>query len=227
MKTTVLLSLFFVLVAMGNAQTTEETVPRSYKHQMGMNVTFFVKQFFTPNDTFIKQGNAPAFTYKFIPNGRGLRTGLTLMVSNTNTNPNTGQSITSTRSTAMGIRAGYEIRKQLDKRWLCYYGGDVFYNYTFNTRKTVFTASGFPPKQNESVDDNLAASLGAGPVLGFEFKLGNRVSFNAEANAYMAYTEERRWVRNTLFAGGNTNSYSSKFGFDIVIPTTLFFVFNF
>ena len=103
----------------------------------------------------------------------------------------------------------------------------MFYNYTLNTQKITSQPSGFPPKQNESVNDNLTTAYGAGPVLGFEFRLGKRVSFNAEANAYVAYSEERRWIRNTLFSAGNTNSYSAKLGFDIVIPTTLFFVFNF
>ena len=197
-----------------------------YQHQLGLNGTEFIKQFLILNNNNLPNNSPYLLTYKYITDGVGLRTGLGGTMTNSSRNPNNGTPSISTQGMTINFRIGFESQYTLGKRWLYYVGFDAFYDYSLSRTKTSST-SGFPPKTTEITSGTESFGVGAGPVLGIQFMLGKRISFNAESNAYYRYSENRVSQTNPQFPQFSTNEFTSRNALGITIPTNLFFIIHF
>lgn len=214
--------LFFVAAfAQGN-----ETNSAEYKNQLSLNVTSFISNYLTFNNNAIVSNSPYILTYKHLKNGSGVRVGVGAVLSSSSRNPNNGQTLTKSNTTNINVRLGFEQQEKLSNRWLFYYGGDVRYGYDLD-RTVASSVGGFPPQQQDVTSETESFIAGLGPVLGIEFKLGKRISINTETTAYFNYGESRRRITNPNFGNFNTNEFSAARGFNIIIPTSIFFVLHF
>jgi hypothetical protein len=124
------------------------------------------------------------------------------------------------------VRIGAEWQHGITKRWLFYNGVDAGYTYNLSRIKSS-TVGGFPPEPVEITTENEEFGVFVGPVLGIEFKINNRISFNAETTLYYTYSESRRRENNPQFGQFNENRFTAASNFRIIVPTSLFFVFSF
>lgn len=222
MKLKLSLIAFLLFSTAAGAQTENEAKPA---HQIGVNATFFVKQFLSFNDLIVPN-NPYNLTYKYIEDKQGWRVGLGGNNATQKSNPNNGQSISNSKSLSIATRLGYEWQKPLDNRWLAYYGADVTYSYTKNRTTSRIPTGGFPQTTEEILVSNESFAVGGGPVLGIEFKLSKRISFNAETSLYFAYSEFRRNDINAFFIGSKQTDFSARTSTAITLPTSLFFIIS-
>lgn len=225
MKKALLTTILFVFCIAAFAQNDEPT-ETTYKNQIGVNATTFIKQFLSLGNNVFASNSPYVVTYKHINNNKGLRAGAGVVFSEFKQNPNNGSTLTSNKTMNIDLRLGYEWQHSLGKRWGYYFGVDGLYSYDLS-RTITSSVSGFPPQTTEIVTDVESFGMGAGPVLGVEFKLSKRISFNAETTAYYTYTERRRRQTNPNFPNFNTNEFSATNNLNIIIPTSLFFVLYF
>jgi hypothetical protein len=223
MKTKLFVIALFFLPVFAFAQTDAADTDGAH-NQIGVNATRLIKELFSFNNTTTSVTSPYILTYKYITGNTALRMGIGGTNSKSKTNPNNGQPLSSSMAQSVNFRVGCEFRKSLSAHWLCYYGVDGVYNYNVNRFKSQTTPSGFPPQSKDITSNIENYSFGAGGVLGFEFKLAKRVSFNVETQAYYVYGENRMQEKNTQFTGSNTSSYTAFNSFQIVLPTALFFV---
>lgn len=225
MKKLVVFIFSLSLFLSANAQDTSFN-SSDYPHQLGLNSTEFIKQFLILNNNTLPNNTPYLLTYKHIDDGSGLRMGLGGTMTNSSRNPNNGTPSISTQGMTINVRIGFESQHKLSKRWLYYVGFDAFYDYSLSRTKTSST-SGFPPQTTEITTGTEGFGVGAGPVLGIEFKLGKRISLNAESTAYYRYSELRGSQNNPQFPQFNTNDFTARNSLGITIPTNLFFVIHF
>lgn len=216
-------ALLFCVAAFAQENETNSSEP---SNQLSLNVTSFISNYLTFNPNGIVSNSPYIITYKHLVDGAGLRLGLGGNLSSTSQNPNNGQTLSKTNTMDIDVRLGFEMQERLNKRWLFYYGADVRYAYDL-TRTTSSSVGGFPPQQQDISSETEAFTAGAGPVLGIEFKLGKRISINTETTAYANYRERRRRITNPNFGAFNTNEFNAIRNFNIIIPTSVFFVLHF
>lgn len=222
------LVVFIFTVIFCNSLKAQDTSFNSsiYNHQIGLNATEFIKQFLILNNNNLPNNSPYLVTYKYLTNGKGLRTGLGATMTNSNRNPNNGTSSISTQGLSINFRIGYEKQYSISKRWQYYVGFDVLYDYSLSRTKTA-SVSGFPPQTTEISSGTESFGVAGGPVLGVQFMLGKRISFNAETNAYYRYSETRISQNNPQFPQFSTNDFTSRNTLGITIPTNLFFIIHF
>ena len=109
-----------VVTAPLKAVCQEAEAPAKYTSQIGVNTTFFFKQFlnFSQNNTIAV--SPYVLTYKLIsPKNHAFRMGVGGTFSNkTETFDNTGQLPRETNAYSLDFSAGYEYRMPLSDRWL-------------------------------------------------------------------------------------------------------------
>lgn len=217
-----LLLMVFTCFTFG-AATAQDS---SYRHQLGINATLFVKQYLTFNSSTVVNASPYLLTYKNINNGKGLRAGLGYNSSSSNRNPNNGSPLVETNTMNVDFRIGYEWQHKLSRHWLYYVGVDAIYDYDLSRTKSSST-SGFPPQTVEITTASEGFGAGGGAVLGLEFRLGKRISLNTETTAYMRYSESRNSQNNPQFPQFNTSDFTARNSFSIILPTSIFFVVHF
>jgi hypothetical protein len=204
-----------------NPQISE---PPQRTHQIGVNATRLIKELFSFNNNQLSTTNPYIITYKNIMGKGAFRFGVGGISSKVKTNPNNGQALSTSINKSVNLRVGYELRRYLSKNWRCYYGLDAVYNYNLSRFSSQTPPSGFPPTSKDISNNSENFSAGGGGVLGFEFFISSRVSFNVETQAYFLYGEDRSQEKNFFFTGSNSSSFSSVNSFQVVLPTALFFV---
>ncbi|HYG14532.1 MAG TPA: outer membrane beta-barrel protein [Bacteroidia bacterium] len=225
MKKTWLATLIILsaITAFGQ-DTEEEETPRN---QLGINATLFIKQFLTLSNTTQPLNNPFLITYKHnLANNVWLRAGVGATYDESKNNPNDGSPMSTSNNMTTNLRAGVEWQHGITKRWLFYNGVDAGYNYNLSRIKTS-TVGGFPPVPVEISTETEEFGFFGGPVLGIEFKINDKISFNAETTLYYTYSESRRRETNPLFGQFNENRFTASSNFRIIVPTSLFFVFSF
>lgn len=81
------------------------------------------------------------------------------------------------------IRAGWEQRWSLSRRWTCYAGMDVLAGTGKGLAHNFSTQSGRPDVRTTF------KSIGAGPVMGIQFHLNRRIALYTESSLYWIYQE--------------------------------------
>lgn len=210
-----LLILPFAAFSQGDNEETEFT-PR---HQVGVNTTFFFKQFlnFTNNNAIAV--SPYVITYKAISrSGNAFRMGIGGTFNNRKEEDD-NQVPRITNAYELDLSLGYEYRKSVSKSWLCFFGLDAVTHLA--NSKTV---------ANDGFDETTTITknnrFGAGPLMGIQLNISKRVSLFTETAIIFSYTSgsfESKFKNNPVFDSKETISET---GINFVIPTSVFLAVN-
>lgn len=197
------------------------------KHRIGVNTTFFVKQFLNFSNTNL--ATSPyLLTYDYIFNGsHALRAGLGIDYSRIKTNPDNTNTDRITSNFSTDVRIGWA--KYLNTaptfgkatRWVPYVGADLVMGIA-NSKVTGSGTFG-----DDVVTRNNSWSAGLGGVAGMTFRLSHSVSLGTETSFYARYSNQVQKVSSTLNPFLNTTDVTDSQTVKITLPTTLYLIFHF
>jgi hypothetical protein len=119
------------------------------------------------------------------------------------------------------FRIGADYQIPIDNHWRLYYGGDFL--------------GGFGNRQNEFLSDGVLAknnyeekTIGGGPVLGLQYHLNKRISFQTEGSLYFTYNVSKQKVSYSNLPTLDTD-YDTKSVWKMPtgVPQSLFVIIRF
>ncbi len=192
-----------------------------YRHQIGVNTTFFFKQFLNFSNNNAIAVSPYVLTYKCIsPKNHAFRMGLGGTFNNkTETNEGSGQPPRKTNAYTLDFSAGYEYRQPLSERWLCFFGADAITNLV--SSKVIATDA-----SDEVTTITKNTKMGMAMVIGIQFNISKRISLFTETSVQFANTNssfESKFRNNPIFNSKETTKETSV---NFVLPTSLFLAIN-
>jgi hypothetical protein len=189
-------------------------------HQIGINGTQFVKQFIAQNNSSLVENNPYLLTYRYHMSKFNLRGGLGGDYSFINEDNSVSQFKQETTNKAIAIRVGADITKEITKRWVIYYGLDIFHTQQSRITKT-FPSSGQFVQKTIITQENRATGLGG--VLTLEFRINERITLFTEANLNWSLGSASDKVENPDFPDSSTSITSKSGKVSYITPLSLFF----
>lgn len=190
------------------------------EHQVFVNTTFFLKQIINLSNQNIAISPYIVGYKCFIKKNHGIRLSLGGNFSKKTEFPDT-TSVRITRDNALDYRIGYEYRHPFGKKWYLQAGVDFAGRYgvvgskvnsTFDIVTTTTTSN----------------MVGGGPFLGIQFQINNRIALFTETAFYYSYSWNKRKVTSDNTPRLNTNRKTdTEMKGEFILPTSLFFVFQF
>ncbi len=186
----ILVSVSFVANAQKKKQEKDLPLRKNYL-EVGLNITGAI-QTFVQNRTDSIYSDPYALTLKYVKNRGAFRFGFGYSFNST-------KNITLFQARVRGlnrldIRAGLEYQYPINNHWRIYAGADFLYG---SINDSGVTNEGDIDKT--LITDIDEKSIGAGPILGIQYNLNKRISFQTEATFYGINTKETRTYR---FANG-------------------------
>ncbi len=199
----------------------EAEAPAKYTSQIGVNTTFFFKQFlnFSQNNTIAV--SPYVLTYKLIsPRNHAFRMGVGGTYSNKKeTFENTGQLPRTTNAYSLDFSAGYEYRMPLSDRWLCFFGADAVTDLV--SSKVIAT-----DPSDEVTTITKTTEYGGAMVVGIQFNISKRISLFTETS--VQFTNSKSSFESTFLnnPGFNSKQVTRETSVNFVLPTSLFLAIN-
>lgn len=219
----ILLGLIIICSGYIHAQelAIDSAEPDFRKHELGLNITGFARQFLSFNNNSNLIQSPYMLTYQYhITQKMGLRFGLGGFY-NSNTVDNKDVFVPRTNNDFLiTLRTGIQFNKQISSRWNLHYGLDLFSRYA---RSVVITQ---PTSFGETFSKNLLYQGGLGPVLGFSFSIGENVRIWTEASLYGYY---QQLTETETFEGTSLSytDYEYEFDASIQMPVSMFLSMTF
>lgn len=220
---------------------------KRHPHELGVNTTLLLKQVFNLSNNTLPMLPYD-ITYKYIMKKSALRFGIGLTVdfsssSTTNSVSNTQPSPdpispTYNRSAATFMRAGWEWRTRLARRFLFYYGADLAGQYGMTEAQTITVFNNLPNNYSYS-KTNLSSStakIGGGPVAGLQWFAARRISIATEVPLYVMYSHQRTTTQDfekNISFGNEQTDYNTEsetitgLNVALTLPVTLYAAFRF
>jgi hypothetical protein len=152
-----------------------------YRNEFGVDATGFIKQFLNFNQTQFPDYYTPTYylTYRRHFSGGNIRFGIGgTFLKQDIAAPFTGDSNSyHSSSYSFDARIGWEFFSKLSKRWQAFYGLDFKPSIYHSKNDAPYWNGGYA--NGIEVDSKI---LGLGSVLGFRFKLTNRISLTTETS---------------------------------------------
>jgi hypothetical protein len=217
------ISLYLVWLILPNklfAQITPTKTPE-YKHELGLNVTNLLTDLLGNNNR--TDAGVYLLSYKFVKGNKAIRIGAT-----TNFAFKKERSITNStidlNSQNFQLRIGQETRHDLSSRLQYYVGFDGIAGYKFE--ESAATSS-----FNTLIQSDKLFSIGLGPVVGFQFKIYDRLLIGTEGSIYAAYNANSTKFSETAFRGTSgslpPNKESNIVSLQTNLPKFLFLILKF
>ncbi|MBX7181849.1 MAG: porin family protein [Bacteroidia bacterium] len=198
----------------------ENSTEKRNQHQIGVNASYFFKQFLNLGSSNSLSISPYILSYKIVDRKHhGFRMGAGLSMQSSNQNPDSTNSVKNSTS-AYNLRFGYEYQKELGPKWLCFFGADGLFNYALD--KTT-TNNGFDKVSNTDV----LLTYGGGPVLGFQYNISKHISLFTETGIYALVGQsvsKSSFTNNPQFNEETKTNVSSV---SFLLPTSLFLVVRF
>lgn len=199
----------------------EAEVPAKYTNQIGINTTFFFKQFLNFSDNNTIAVSPYVLTYKLIsPRNHSFRMAVGGIYSNkTETFENTGQLPRKTNAYSLDFSAGYEYRIPLSDRWLCFTGADAITDLA--SSKVVAT-----DPSDEVTTITQTTEYGGDLLVGIQFNISKRISLFTETSVQFTNSKstfEAKFLNNPGF---NSKQVTRETSVNFVLPTSLFLAIN-
>jgi hypothetical protein len=156
------------------AQTTRADTSL-WKHEFGLNVTDLITSFLGTKPT---DAAGYMFSYKSVKGNKATRLGATVNFAFTKTDKSSGEVKLNNQN--FQLRFGKETRHNLSSRFQYYWGFDGILGYKLLESASNFNSGSF-------IQSNKTITVGAGPVLGFQFMLYERLLVGTEGSLYAAY----------------------------------------
>jgi hypothetical protein len=224
-KLLILLSGFMLVTQ--SVLSQNDTVP-IHKNEFGIDVTGTIR-FFTKFQNSSDFNYIPTYylTYRRFYTRGNIRFGIGGDVSDLEITGMVGDSNIYHRvSNGIDTRLGWEFKSDLSKRWQVFYGLDFRFSMGKQRNEAAFFNGGYAVGF-----ENHSTTYGVAPVLGFRFKINNRVSLLTEANFSFNITKYRTRNIYTPLSGypdlpdevaPNTKNIYTSFA----QPISVFLVFN-
>ncbi len=199
----------------------KEIVARKNYIELGVNLTTAVASGgFRFADNFIVTD--PYFLHlKFVTHGFGLRTGFGSAFYSQKKLDNIDKEGRIDAFYRTDFRLGFDYQIPIDEHWRLYYGADIL--------------SGFGDTQNDFLKDGILAqniykekTIGGGPILGIQYHLNKRISFQTEASLYFTYniSEQKIYYSNLPTLDPNFDT-RSVWKMPTGVPQSLFIIIRF
>ena len=213
MKNILIIPLILISVQ-GFCQDTQPKDRRN-EHQLGINATYFFKQFLNFGNSGNLEISPYIVSYKvFDRHHHGFRFGAGFNSTTITQNPDSISAVKSTNA-SYNFRGGYEYQNALSEKWLCFFGVDGVFNYS--TRKTT-TNNGF----DNVTSNELTYTYGGGPIFGIQFNISKHVTLFTETGVYATtgeISDKSTFENNPVFNDETKTNLSS---ISFVLPTSLF-----
>ena len=202
------------------------------RHELGIDVTGFVQQFFFFNGSQFPVTYNPYYmiTYRYhLPKGN-IRAAVAGSMYQSDIDPifTTDEHSYSKAGYSAKLRIGYERYTELGKRWQAFYGIDFRPEYTYDKNDVTNYNGGYA-----SGYESKLLVMGIAPVLGIRFRLNDRISLSTETNFSINWSKsDSRRFYNSIDASlyppktddmvQHTKSISSSYG----QPLSVLFTFD-
>lgn len=210
--------IFAALPFVTKAQTDE--TPLRYSNQIGVNTTFFFKQFLNFSSNNAIAVSPYVLTYKLIsPKNHAFRMGIGGILSNKSETFQVGQPPRKTNAYTLNFSAGYEYRRVLSNRWLCFFGADVI---------TDLISSKVVAEDFSDVVTTITKNTkyGGAAIVGLQFNISKRVSLFTETSVQFTTGNSKFEARFLNNPGFNSKQTTNETSVNFVLPTSLFLAIN-
>lgn len=202
----------------------------TYRNEFGLDVTGTIR-FFTKFQNGSDYNYTPTYflTYRRYFKSGNFRFGIGGGASDQEQpSPYNDSTVYMYNSASLDTRIGWEFTSELAKRWQVYYGLDFRYSIRHINNQAAFFNGGYAVGYETSTN-----IFGVAPILGFRFRLNNRMSLLTEANFSVNFAryKDRNFYTPVPGSGNppmpdnvspNTKSFYTQFA----QPIAVFFVFN-
>jgi len=221
----ILISIFLML-AQHSISQNDSTF--KYKNEFGLDVTGTIR-FFTKFQNTSDYSYTPTYylTYRRYFDRGNIRVGIGGEVSDQEITGMVGDSNVYRRiSNGIDSRLGWEFKSDLSKRWQAFYGLDFRFSMGKQRNEAAFFNGGYAVGF-----ENQSTTYGVAPVLGFRFRVNDRISLLTEANFSFNVSKFKTRNISTALTGypdlpdevaPDTRSIYTSFS----QPIAIYFVFN-
>ena len=210
--------LSFTIATSAQDQTTPQ--PPLFQHELGLNSTFFVKQFLSFNN-FDSLATPYLLTYKLRYKAYAFRVGVGGGRNKTVRTEEGFVDSDTDNSYHYNLRLGVEYQQPIGKRWIGYFGMDFVKNLSLDE---LINDTGFDRVTRRTIVDE----IGFGPIVGIQFNIGQRFSIATEARFYYLFRENRteRLFKNLPQLDDEINRFDEE---ELItsLPSNIFFIYRF
>lgn len=199
-----LITISIVLFSLNSISQTDN-ITKLHRHELGADITGLLSQFFNLNSSNIAY-NVPQptylLTYRYYVKKSNIRCGVGGYYDKSSVPGYTinGQEKTFYNTVnQFAFRIGYEFISNLSKKWQAFYGLDFRPSFSKQTNEAWFSNAGY---LNGLV--NNTTQYGFAPLLGFRFRLNDRVSLTTESSFTYNIQENKR---KTTYTSLDNNLY--------------------
>lgn len=196
------LIFFSILFASINFYAQKDSTTKKQKHELGADITGLLGQFFNLNSSNTVQANIPNYyvTYRYHLKKSNIRFGIGGSYSKSSVSGytvNGEDKVFYNAQTNFSVRLGYEFVSELSKRWQAFYGIDFRPTISNLNNPAQFSSGGY-------INGYLikSSTLGFAPLLGFRFRINERVSITTEAS--FSYNIGNSSTQRTYLSQNNT-----------------------
>jgi hypothetical protein len=192
------LTVIFLPAASQDNVTNEKL----YRHEFGLDATGFVRQFLNLNTNTEIYIPTYYLTYRRYLKSGNIRAGIGATYSyNDNIDPNNvNVKKLEYISYSLNARIGWEFIKELSERWQIFYGMDIRPDYLYTKNDRMFQNNGIA-----SGSEVKTQQFGVAPLLGFRFKLNDRLSILSESSFSIVMQKSKQKNYFTALPGINQN----------------------
>ncbi len=203
-------------------ETLETSDVKIARHEVGINVTDFLKRLVSFNELEIDDPNSYLITYKILINHeRAIRFGL-----NANYSKSEQEFVTSSfngdelKSYNFDFRFGLLMNRRLTNHWSAYLGLDLIYGL-------AHTESSLSNQFQPVLITEESSELGGGPALGIQYFFNSKISISTELSLYYKYIESQteQDFDNNGFSDQVVNNKRTLA--ELATPASLYFNFRF
>lgn len=219
MKKTLLLIILLSTGLYTQAQDTTRTT-----HELGINVSGFIKTFITPaNSTPLSAtANTYLLSYKTVfKSGAAIRFGLGGNFVNRSQKEDNFIGTLTTKTNQFNTRLGFEWQFKVTRRWNFFTGLDAIYS-------SGLAYSQVPLDNiNKIITETKSTSIGGGPVVGLQFRLNKRISLLAEGALYYQNTKTTDMSDIPSFPDNNSKEVTKENSINFTGLQSIFLVITF
>lgn len=203
------------------ADTTHLAKPhKENPHYLAFNATFFLRQFISFATSSVSISSTPyIFDYRFVPKNHGFRASIGAGYTGRTSRSDSSQ-VTVIKKTTISYRVGYVYQVKASKRWTFIVGADIIGSYNDSALRVNTTTDVVTTKSN-------TWSIGAGPSLGIQFKINNRIGLFTETAIYYTYSSQKSSHDFANFPEFHDETSATENKLEFTVPLSLFFYVRF
>jgi hypothetical protein len=172
-----------ILLSSINIYSQSDSAYKKHRHELGADITGLLSQFFNLNASNINyQNNIPTYyiTYRYHLKKSNIRFGVGGSYYKTSISGykvDGEDKVFYNSQTNYSLRIGYEFVSELSKKWQAFYGLDFRPTVSNNDNQAQFSNAGYIIGYKAK-----STTYGFAPLLGFRFRINDRVSITTEAS---------------------------------------------